>query len=79
MSDKNMAVELLRLEDPIGAALGLTRGLHLAVDGIDDSYDRSALKAIVEAIESELDHIEETWREIQEGAYKAEVAPTPGV
>jgi hypothetical protein len=75
MTEKSIAQELLRLENPIIAAVGLTRGLHLAVDGLDDSYDRSALNAIVEALESELDAIEEIWREIHEAARDpAEVA-----
>jgi hypothetical protein len=75
MTEKSITQELLRLENPIIAAVGLTRGLHLAVDGLDDSYDRSALNAIVDALESELDCIEETWREIHQAARDpAEVA-----
>jgi hypothetical protein len=30
MTEKSIAQELLRLENPIIAAVGLTRGLHLA-------------------------------------------------
>jgi hypothetical protein len=55
--------------------MGLARGLNLAVDGVPDSYYRIGLKAIVDALESELEVLKETWSEINTAARDpAEVA-----
>jgi hypothetical protein len=66
MTEKDITLELLRLEHPITLAVRLAHGLHLAIDGLDnvDSEDCLALQGITEALESELEVIEETWREI---------------
>jgi hypothetical protein len=75
MSDESIAQELLRLEDPILDSVGLVGALRLAVDGLDDIYDRRALKAVVDILDDNLNYIEETWREIQHASRDpAEVA-----
>lgn len=74
MSGDNLAIELLRLEDPIQNAVGLSRALHLTADGLDDDYDRTALKAVCEALEAELEQIEKTWTEIHKMAQNAEAS-----
>jgi hypothetical protein len=68
MSENNTAQELLGLEEPLDDAVGLARALHLAVDGLDNEYDRSALKAVVGALEAVLGDIEERWREMHKKA-----------
>jgi hypothetical protein len=61
MSTEDIGMALLNMEEPIRDTRDLLRAAHMAIGALNEEYDRSALKTLLEKAMDEVEKMRSRW------------------